>query len=240
MQKTFETQWRVLVVEDDIETRQFLVDAVTQHEQLVCVAALGTVRAAKDWLTSDPGPVDALLCDLGLPDGHGVDVIRHAVFSHPECEALVLSMFGDDQSVLASIEAGALGYLHKDLSHNDIAQTILDMKAGASPISPLIARGVLARFRQWSVLNETKESPVQPVLLPSAFELPRKDVLTPRETGVLDMIARGFTYAEIAGLQGISVRTVQTHIKNLYRKLAVHSRSEAVFEGTRMGLIDVH
>jgi DNA-binding NarL/FixJ family response regulator len=236
----FGSVWRVLVVEDDEDTRRFLVDCVSNHEQLVLAHALGTVRSARQWLSSDPGPVDALLCDLGLPDGNGIDVIAHALQCHPSCEALVLSVFGDDQSVLASIEAGALGYIHKDSSWGDIAQTILDMKAGASPISPLLARGVLSRFRRWGAV------PAGPVQSPnsaagsSVASGSESSGLSPREAEVLDLIARGFSYAEIAALQTISVRTVQTHIKNLYRKLAVHSRSEAVFEATRLGLLHGH
>lgn len=240
MQNTFPTPWRVLVVEDDVDVCRFLIDCIARHAQLELAAAVGTAGAAMAWLSADPGPVDALLCDLGLPDAHGTDVIRHAVLTHPECEPLVLSVFGDDRSVLASIEAGALGYIQKDSSWSDIAQTILDMKAGASPISPLLARGVLARFRQWSTLSSGGPAQGRSEVAGVAQIPPPLDLLTPRETEVLDMIARGFSYSEIAALQAISVRTVQTHIKNLYRKLAVHSRTEAVFEGTRLGLIHVH
>ena len=137
-------------------------------------------------------------------------------------------MFGDDENVLSSIEAGALGYIHKDAAPDDIAQTILDMKAGASPISPLIARRVLERFRGGADLTaRTADDADRPAL-------------SPREQEVLALIARGFTYGEIARIQKVSVHTVQTHIKNLYSKLAVHSRSEAVFEATRMGLLPRH
>ena len=232
--------WRVLVVEDDPQMRRFVAECVSRHPQLKLVAALDSVRAAMSWLSADPGPVDALLCDLGLPDGHGVEVIAQARQLHPECEALVLSVFGDEHSVLASIEAGALGYIHKDSSWGDIAQTILDMKAGASPISPLIARGVLARFRQKLQPKPASARINSESVHDPQAHAPGEDPLTPREVEVLDMIARGFSYAEIGRLQGITVRTVQTHIKNLYRKLAVHSRSEAVFEASRMGLIRVH
>jgi DNA-binding NarL/FixJ family response regulator len=105
------------------------------------------VAEARAWLDDPARVVDVLLVDLGLPDGSGLDVIRHARLRlHPACEALVISMFGDEDNVLASIEAGALGYIHKDSTPDDIASTILEMKNGASPISPMIARRVLSKY----------------------------------------------------------------------------------------------
>ena len=172
---------------------------------------------------------------MGLPDGSGLDVIRHARLRHPQCEALVISMFGDEDNVLASIEAGALGYIHKDATPDDIAQTILDMKAGASPISPMIARRVLARFLVLQSGRDGLTKEPLPALQPLAMDAKR--FLSAREQAVLGLIARGFSYNEIARLQSVSVHTVQTHIKSLYSKLAVHSKSEAVYEATRMGLL---
>ena len=137
-------------------------------------------------------------------------------------------MFGDEANVLASIEAGALGYIHKDATPDDIAQTILEMKAGASPISPMIARSVLAKYRRLQHPEEFSGVSL-------AFD--HQIGLSPREQDVLNLISRGFAYAEIAQLQGVTVHTVRTHIKSLYSKLAVHSRSEAVFEASKMGLL---
>lgn len=220
--------WHVLVVEDDARTRAFFEDGVRRSDRLALAGSVATVAEACGVLDAPDRPVDVLLVDLGLPDGRGTDVIRHARRTRPACEALVISMFGDDVNVLASIEAGALGYIHKDVAPGDIAQTILDMKSGASPISPMIARRLLERFRGTAI-----ESAPQP-------SDPDRPSLSRREQEVLALIARGFTYGEIARLQQVSVHTVQTHIKNLYGKLAVHSRSEAVFEATRMGLLPRH
>ncbi|MCY1527376.1 Response regulator protein VraR [compost metagenome] len=175
-----------------------------------------------------------LLVDLGMPDGTGLDVIRDAVARFPGCEPLVVSVFGDEENVLASIEAGAVGYIHKDAAPEDIAQTIVEMKAGASPISPMIARRVLAKYRslQAAVPGTAGAAPAE-----AALDEADRGLLSAREHEVLTLIARGFSYAEIARLKGLSVHTVQTHIKNLYGKLAVHSKSEAVFEATRLGLL---
>jgi DNA-binding NarL/FixJ family response regulator len=143
-------------------------------------------------------------------------------------------MFGDEDNVLASIEAGALGYIHKDSTPDDIASTILEMKSGASPISPMIARRVLSKYMS---MRDGRPAPAPAPLPEPAAVAQTKPLLSTREHEVLELIARGFSYADIARLQAVSVHTVQTHIKNLYRKLAVRSRGEAVFEATQLGLL---
>ena len=237
--------WRVLVVEDDPQMRDFFANSVFRCTDLHLAASVGTVAEATSWLAEHASTTDVLLTDLGLPDGSGLDVIRYALKLNPACEPLVISMFGDEVNVLASIEAGALGYIHKDSSPDDIAQTILDMRAGASPISPMIARRVLFKYRSEMILKgksaETPVDSVQAAIEYIATEAPeameKRGVLSPREREVLSLIARGFSYGEIARLQALTIHTVQTHIKSLYRKLSVHSKSEAVFEATRMGLL---
>lgn len=229
--------WRVLIVEDDLPMRGFFAASVLRSDQLTLVASVGTAAEARAWLDDPAHGVDVLLTDLGLPDGSGLDVIRHARLRHPECEPLVISMFGDEDNVLASIEAGALGYIHKDATPGDIAHTILEMKEGASPISPMIARRVLSKYlvlqsNKPQALSGRAESAIKNGVIAD-----EKNLLSRREQEVLALIARGFSYAEISRLKAVSVHTVQTHIKNLYSKLAVHSKSEAVFEATRMGLL---
>jgi DNA-binding NarL/FixJ family response regulator len=237
--------WRVLIVEDDPETREFFAASVRRSGQLELLAALGTVADALAWLdraqaarqAQAQAPVpDVLLTDLGLPDGSGLTVMRETLARFADCEPLVISMFGDEDNVLASIEAGAVGYIHKDSTPDDVAQSIVQMKQGASPISPMIARRVLSKYRS---LRSAQPAPV-PVPLPVApVESADKPLLSSREQEVLEYIARGFSYSEIARLQNVSVHTVQTHIKHLYGKLAVHSKNEAVFEATKMGLLSV-
>ncbi len=220
--------WRVLVVEDDVQMREFFSASVARCTELELAASLGSVAEAKAWLDDDANMVDVLLTDLGLPDGSGLEVIRYAVQLHPRCEPLVISMFGDEDNVLASIEAGVLGYIHKDTTPEDIAQTILDMRAGASPISPMIARRVLSKYkldqanRPAEAADASAAAGAASVVPPA---MPQRGLLSPREQEVLSLIARGFSYIEIAGLQGLSVHTVQTHIKNLYAKLSAHSKN---------------
>lgn len=220
--------WRVLIVEDDPEMSAFFAASVERHVQLSLVGCAASVAAART-LLEESGQVDVVLTDLGLPDGSGLDVIRLARRLHPACDVMVISMFGDEGNVLASIEAGALGYIHKDSTPEDVATTILEMRAGGSHISPMIARRVLAKY-----LSLKDNAPAPPVAKVDPAPGP---ALSPRELEVCDLIARGFSYLEIARLEQISVQTVQSHIKNLYRKLAVSSKSEAVYEATRMGLL---
>lgn len=229
--------WRVLIVEDDPQMRAFFVDSVLRAPALRLVSSVASVADAKACLDQAAQGVDVLLTDLGLPDGSGLEVIRYARQRHPACEALVISMFGDEDNVLASIEAGALGYIHKDAAPDDIANTILEMKAGASPISPMIARRVLSKYLAMQsnslptlVVIEQVATKIEAIPVP-------KSILSPREQEVLELIARGFSYSEIAELKGLSVHTIQTHIRSLYAKLEVHSKMEAVVEATRMGLL---
>ena len=217
------THWRVVLLEDDTNTRTFFEACVTAHPMLALAASFATLTEARTWFETNTA--DVLLTDLSLPDGHGLSLIRDVAQRHPACEILVVSVFGDEESVLACVEAGAVGYIHKDSRPADVAQVILDVKHGASPISPMIARRLLERLRQAAA------RPAVPVAPDS------HGVLTGRESEVLELVARGYAYAEIARLQGISMHTVQSHIKHLYAKLAVHSRSEAVFEASRMGLL---
>ncbi|MDB5900124.1 MAG: DNA-binding response regulator [Ramlibacter sp.] len=225
--------WQVLIVEDDAEMRDFFAASIAASSELAVAGSVATLRAAKELLERPGARFDVVLTDLGLPDGSGLDVIRLARCLHPACDVMVISMFGDEDNVVASIEAGALGYIHKDSSPEDIAVSILQMKAGASPISPMIARRVLSHYVR---LNEQKtgaQAAGQGRPLPEADS----PALTNREQNALELIARGFSYSEIARLEGISVHTVQSHIKNLYRKLSVNSKNEAVYEATRMGLL---
>jgi DNA-binding NarL/FixJ family response regulator len=229
--------WQVLIVEDDPQMRAFFAASVRACEQLRWLADLGTLADARAWLGSTTQRVDVLLVDLGLPDGSGLDVIRHARICHPECEALVISMFGDEENVLASIEAGALGYIHKDAAPDDIAQTILEMKAGASPISPMIARRVLSKYLVLKINGPTERAEGPRAAARAGASPAARGALSEREQSVLELVARGFSYAEIARLNSVSVHTVQSQIKNVYSKLAVHSKNEAVYEATRLGLL---
>ncbi len=216
---------RVLIVEDEPEFMRRFSNAVLNDPSLSLVAAVSTGQAGMAML--DLQTPDVLLVDLGLPDINGVDVIDHAARHHPACDVLVVTMFADDDHVVTSIEAGASGYLLKDASAERIAASIHELRSGGAPISPSIARRVLERFRSRAVPATDAGSPPQP----------EPSLLTPREAELLRMVAKGFTFETIGTLLDISPHTVVAHVKKIYRKLSVHSRSEAVYEASQLGLL---
>lgn len=227
----------VLLVEDQDHTRERLSQVIAGHPQLELLGAVATCADARRSLTEQAPKV--LLTDIGLPDGNGIELIRETQSQHPDTEIMVITVFGDEQHVIGAIEAGASGYLLKDGSPEYIGQAIMQMLSGGSPISPSIARYLLKRFQvsapvaeepvaETKTKTETKTEPAQ--------ELPR---LTEREQEVLRLIAKGFSYNEIAGMLHLSVHTVTSHIKQIYRKLAVRSRGEAVYEAMQLGLLQI-
>lgn len=220
----------VLIVEDEPTFQRRLSDAVHADPQLSLVGVVSNGNAAKALL--DAQPPDVMLVDLGLPDVDGLDVIRHAARHHPGCDVMVVTVFGDEGHLMSSIEAGATGYLLKDASNERIAAAIHELRAGGAPISPGLARRVLARLRVGGApRNGVAQTPSQGE--PAGVDTP----LTERETEILRMIAKGLSFETVAGVLGISAHTVVTHVKKIYRKLAVHSRGEAVYEAGQMGLL---
>ena len=217
------SNYSVLLIEDDPHTRALLESIVNAHDQLNIIAAVGTRQQGLDEL--EKNQPDVLLVDLGLPDGDGTDLIREIYRRGYSTDAMVITVFGDEKHVIRAIEAGATGYILKDGSNNYIAQSILQLKQGGSPISAPIARYLLNRFHGAAPKVENPD-----------IDLPH---LTSREKEVLSQLSRGFNFAEIAELLSISPHTVTSHVKHIYRKLAVRSRSEAVFEAVQLGLIDI-
>lgn len=217
---------KILIVEDDAVTRRALCLAVEMEPALELGAAFESVKPALQWLENQVP--DVLLTDLGLPDGSGIQIIHSCAQRHPNCDIMVITMSSDEANVLACIEAGASGYILKDAGKLDLARAVLDLRAGGAPMSPAIARMVLARIRS-----------VKRIAPASAIGPARVTTLTKREAAILDLIARGESYGEVARQLSVSVGTVQTHIKNIYSKLSVHSRGEAVFEAQRRGWLQV-
>lgn len=172
------------------------------------IAALGRVRP------------DLVLLDLGLPDGNGVRLIHWLQRAGARADVLVISVMGDEASVLAAIEAGAAGYLLKDSTNDEVLAAIRQVREGGAPLSPSIAVHLMRRLKR-----------------PQSGFVAGETVLTPRETELLRLIAKGLSYEEVASILGLRHSSVATYAKNVYRKLQVHGRAEAAFEAMQMGLV---
>jgi DNA-binding NarL/FixJ family response regulator len=214
---------RIALVEDDPGTARRFADAIATCPDLNLLHRMDSVRSALAWLRGNSP--DVLLVDLGLPDGSGLEVIRYAKANCRGCDIMVVSIFGDDMKVLDSIEAGASGYLLKDGSETELSRHIQELRAGGSPMTPVIARKILRRLHL----------PASTPSKPAATQV--VESLTQREAEVLKLIARGYSYAEIGERIGVARNTVKTHIASIYGKLAVGSRGEAVYEANRRGVL---
>jgi DNA-binding NarL/FixJ family response regulator len=216
----------VAIVEDDLGFRQALTDAIEGTQDIRLAGIAGTRAEGLNLLHG--APTDVLLVDLGLPDGSGIDVIKAAVQQWSSCSIMVATNFGDETHVIRSIEAGASGYLLKDSTPAKIVDEIRSVASGGSPISPIIARQVLARFRQIKPGDPTRSmAPDEAVQL-----------LSGREKEVLELITKGFTANEIAKLMSLSPFTVRSFVRRIYTKLNVTSKAEAIYEARNQGILD--
>lgn len=226
---TWPRRLRVGVVEDDPRSRETLVSRIGESADLQVVLVAASRQEALDLLPRYE--LDVLLVDLGLPDGSGLDVIRAARAHWPACSVLVSTIFGDETHVLRSIEAGAMGYLLKDTAAAELVEEIRSIHAGGSPISPMVARTILARAAANISLPPQQSAPA----LETATESPA--ALSAREQQVLRHVSKGFTADETARAMGISRTTVLTFVRRIYAKLQVNSRAEAIHEAHRQGLL---
>jgi DNA-binding NarL/FixJ family response regulator len=215
----------IVIVEDDMEFLHALRQAIEGAADMRVLSVASTRAQGLQALLGVPA--DVLLVDLGLPDGSGIDVIRQTHQHWPQCNIMVCTAFGDEQHVMRSLEAGAVGYLIKDSTPNAMLSEIRKLHAGGSPISPLIARQILMRLLPGK--SATVTEPTQAA---------KPSVLSVREKQVLEFITKGFTADEIAQLMGISSHTVQTFVRRIYSKLEVRSKAEAIYEARSRGLLD--
>lgn len=212
---------RTAIVEDDPALRKMIVSLLQADPDYTVVAELAEGKPAIAALPAMT--LDIALVDIGLPDISGIDVIRTLKALVPGCNVLVITTFGDEKTVTAALEAGADGYLLKGTPLDELKRDIHALREGGSPLSPMIARKLLNRL-------QAKAADDKP-------DVGGDTQLTRREREILDMIAKGFSYAETSKICGISAATVHSHLKSVYRKLEVHSKTEAVFEARRRKLI---
>ena len=216
------------LVEDDERVRRRFARAIDRSSKFELWFETGSVQSALEWMSLCP--LDSWptlwLVDLGLPDGSGLSVIRHALALHPQTQVMVVSMFGDESKVLDCIDAGAMGYILKGQGDEDILLHIEDLLHGGSPMSPIIARQVLSRFR---AVREAQRPGRKLMSGPDPTEFN----LTARELDVLERIARGYSYDEVADHLQVALNTIRHHIRGIYAKLGVHTKVDAINEARR-------
>ncbi|BDD90696.1 DNA-binding response regulator [Pandoraea sp. NE5] len=216
----------LLLVEDDPATQTRMcgiLKSLGYRNEMVCLA--GSLAQARAHLASTPCAL--ILVDVGLPDGSGVDLIGELHESDPALPILVISAWSTEQIIVRALRAGATGYLLKERDDEEIALSIRSALRGGAPIDPFVARHIL------SLIGVSRATPVTGQS-PTAEAVP---ALSPREIEILGLVAKGMTNREIAALLNISSLTVACHIKNIYKKLAVNSRTQAVFEARTFGLL---
>lgn len=206
-----------VIVEDLPESQQWLAQALNVAFPGIAIGVCSSIAEARTQLTQGPAPEIALI-DLGLPDGSGVIVVDEIKRRFPSCLCVIASIFNDDAHVFPALRAGAMGYLLKDQPIEAIVAALQGIAGGTPPISPAIARRMLAFFQPPQVDQQ----------LPA---------LTERENEVLRLIAKGLTQAECARLLGLSPHTVPGYVKDIYRKLNVCSRAEAALVARDLGLV---
>ena len=207
------------IVEDDARLVVNLKALLSTEDDM---EVLSTHHSAEEASAEAPwSRLDVLLVDLDLPEMSGVDLIRRIHPSYPNLSILVYTIHEDRASLLDAIRAGACGYLIKGSAPRDLIAALREIYAGGAPMSAKIARSVLSELRL--------EEP--------AAALPEEEQLTVREASILRMLEEGRSYKEIAADLSVSTHTVHTHIKNTYRKLQAHSRSDAIRIGRIRGVL---
>jgi DNA-binding NarL/FixJ family response regulator len=212
---------RIAIVEDDPAVRQYFLRIIGMDSSYDIVGVAPDIRTGRSLIDLQP---DLFLMDIGLPDGSGYDLVPE-IKARSQAKALIISAFGDRDTVVKALSAGADGYLLKDSAPEVVLDGIAVTLAGGAPVSPAAAVYLLDYLRSAPAPTES----------PAPQE--SEDRLTARETELLQAFAAGKSYKEAARLLDISPHTVGNHVKSIYRKLEVNSRSEAIREARRGGEI---
>lgn len=207
----------VAVVEDDAGTRQSLERILSNTQGFHCA---GTFQSCEDALAALPElDPDVVLMDINLPGMNGIEGVRRLTAQDPEAKVIMLTVYQDDEKIFRSICAGALGYLLKRTPKEALLEAIREVNNGGSPMNAGIARRVLQLFKETAAPRSGQTS------------------LTPRELDILHALVDGCSYKMIADREKISVETVRNHIKSIYTKLQVHSKSEAVAKAIKQRIV---
>ena len=209
----------ILLLEDLPEIRAWLKTLVMQVFPDGQISEAARVHDALELVSAIK--FDLALCDLGLPDGSGVAVVEKLRETQSECQSVVVTIHDDDEHLFPALQAGAFGYILKEQPRELITEQLMRMNQGEPPLSPSIARRVIAYFAAQAK--------------PAADLMPHVS-LTDRESEVLLRVAKGFTLPEIGVQLGLSRHTLADYVKQIYRQRNVSSRAEAALEAQRRGL----
>lgn len=206
---------KVAIVEDNEYMREGW-ETFIDHEKDLTV--IGTFGSCEQFFESEAvNKVDLVIMDIGLPGMSGIEGVKYMRLNHPKVNVIMATVYDDDEYIFDALKAGAIGYLMKKVTPDELVDAIRDAQKGGSPITPNIARKVIGTFQKAAELEES---------------------LSEREHQILKELATGRSYAAIGNKIFLSVDGVRHHIRNIYQKLEVHSRSEAIAKGISQNLID--
>ncbi|MGB9602676.1 MAG: response regulator [Limisphaerales bacterium] len=198
---------KVAIVEDNAQFRNTLGKVLNRAEGIQCIGLYSTAEEALEEIPKNPP--DVVLMDINLPGMDGVECVARLKKLLPKTQIVMLTVYEDTENIFNALKAGATGYLLKRTSREELLDSIRDVYKGGSPMTTHIARKVVQSFQK-------------------AESASASESLAPREQEVLELLAKGFIYKEIADKLGISYETVRTYIRRIYEKLQVRSRTEAV------------
>ncbi len=208
---------KVAIIEDQAQIREGLRILIDGTPGYKCIAACGTVEEAL--LQFARQAPDVALVDIGLPCVSGIEGTRMLKRHYPGVQSLILTVYDDDERIFEALCAGAVGYLLKNTPPSRLVEAIREVANGGAPISPEIARRVIALFQKVHRASDSEEE------------------LTPHEMRILKLLVDGYNYKTAASVLNVSVNTVSFHVRRIYEKLQVHSKSEAVAKALRTHLI---
>jgi DNA-binding NarL/FixJ family response regulator len=210
----------VAIVDDNPMLRKSLSQLINTTDELECIGLYTTVEEAIQGVAANPP--DVIMMDIDLPRVNGIEGTRRIKLDHPDIDIVMLTVFADSEKIVESILAGASGYLLKKTPPEKILETIIEVRNGGSQMSSSVARTVLDVIRLW------KASSTHPA---------GQALLTEREHAVLNEIISGKSYCQIGEALNISVDTVRTYVRHIYEKLQVHSKTAAIAEAKKRGII---
>lgn len=200
----------IAVVDDEVEVREGLRYLLGLHDSFAVSRALGDAESLLEFLATEPAP-DLVLMDIGLPGMDGIEALRQVKNAYPDIRVLILTVFEDEERILTAIRNGADGYLLKTTRPELLVEQIQDACEGRAPLSPAVATRLIAEIRR------------------GAQVAPKPQYgLTPREREIVQDVANGLTYREIADARKIAASTAKKHILHIYQKLNVSSKVEFV------------